>query len=523
MAAFFVPTRFTWRFGGQVVHLCGSFTRWVETVPMSPVQGSPGLFAVVVHLPPGYHQYKFVVDGQWRHDEGQPFMPDPLGNVNNWLFVRRSDQMQSSQEQLSPIPSGSLGHTGAGSPPLNQAASLQHQPSGPQTGLSSAMAGLGQSASSAGPGDVDMQSAEASADSASSPIIQQVEEPAYTRRRVKDFLRQHTCYELIPESGKVVLIDLDLPVRQAFHALHEQGVPSAPLCDGETGTVVGMISASDFIHVLQQLRSSVSSSGPLNEAEMDQHTVRAMRDAAQAEGKPHRRLVWLTPAHSLHDVIVRLFETRSSMAPVLSSDPAGEGQAATLLHIATISGVLACLMRHFRASLASLPLLAQPISALPLGTWCPHSSTHLHTHSASTQGLERRDKHRVREVHTVRMDTPLTTALSTLLEAGVSALPVVDERGVLVDMYARSDITQLARSSAYSRLQYEDVTVGQALALAAAQPQQWPPTGPSSSPARPQESMQSARSQRVHVCTPRESLRSVVERLSVPGPMMTMA
>lgn len=36
--------------------------------------------------------------------------------------------------------------------------------------------------------------------------------------------------------------------------------------------------------------------------------------------------------------------------------------------------VLACLMRHFRASLASLPLLAQPLSALPIGTWAPTSS-----------------------------------------------------------------------------------------------------------------------------------------------------
>ena len=45
----------------------------------------------------------------------------------------------------------------------------------------------------------------------------------------------------------------------------------------------------------------------------------------------------------------------------------------------------------------------------------------------AAQGLERRDKARVREVCTVRMDTPLTTALSMLLEAGVSALPVVDE------------------------------------------------------------------------------------------------
>lgn len=38
-----------------------------------------------------YHQYKFIVDGKWRHDETAPFMPDPLGNVNNWLFVRRLD------------------------------------------------------------------------------------------------------------------------------------------------------------------------------------------------------------------------------------------------------------------------------------------------------------------------------------------------------------------------------------------------------------------------------------------------
>ena len=77
----------------------------------------------------------------------------------------------------------------------------------------------------------------------------------YTRKRVRDFLSNHTCYELIPESGKVVLLDIDLPVRQAFHALHEQGVASAPLWDSEAVAVVGMISASDFIHLLRRLRS----------------------------------------------------------------------------------------------------------------------------------------------------------------------------------------------------------------------------------------------------------------------------
>jgi CBS domain-containing protein len=68
-------------------------------------------------------------------------------------------------------------------------------------------------------------------------------------------------------------------------------------------------------------------------------------------------------------------------------------------------------------------------------------------------------------IHTIQPDMPLTTALSMLLEAGISALPVVDSDGVLLDVYARGDITLLACCNAYSRLQYEDMTVGQALSL----------------------------------------------------------
>ena len=27
------------------------------------------------------------MDGEWKHDEQQPLVPDPLGNVNNYLYV----------------------------------------------------------------------------------------------------------------------------------------------------------------------------------------------------------------------------------------------------------------------------------------------------------------------------------------------------------------------------------------------------------------------------------------------------
>ena len=103
----------------------------------------------------------------------------------------------------------------------------------------------------------------------------QADEPGYTRKRFKDFLTTHTVYELIPESGKVVLLDVELPVRQAFHALHEQGVAAASLWDAQAARVAGIISASDFIYILRRLRNSVSSgANPMSEEEMDQHTIR---------------------------------------------------------------------------------------------------------------------------------------------------------------------------------------------------------------------------------------------------------
>lgn len=45
-------------------------------------------------------------------------------------------------------------------------------------------------------------------------------------------------------------------------------------------------------------------------------------------------------------------------------------------------------------------------------------------------------------------------------------------------MYARSDITALAKGNSYSRLQWEEVTVGQALSLAQQPNQSWPQVMP---------------------------------------------
>ncbi|KFM26917.1 5'-AMP-activated protein kinase subunit gamma-1 [Auxenochlorella protothecoides] len=513
--AFYVPTRFLWRFGGSQVHLCGSFTRWVETVPMTPVEGQPGAFSVIVQLPAGYHQYKFIVDGEWRHDETQPFMPDPLGNVNNWLFVRRPDTAPSIPPAAPRVAAGSPVHLAPPSPsasasphplarpahpsPAYQAPSSPHpiqQQQQQQRVFEAPAVASPPSRHGSGvvdPGDVLAARRAATADGdvrapppgpppavgAGVPApahpgpgpMADAEEPAHTSRSIHDFLGSHTAYELILESGKVVLLDVDLPMRQALHALHEQGIASAPLWDSQVGAVVGVVSASDFIFMLQRLRHVVSASAALSEAEMDGYTIRAVRDELAAESRAPRALVSARPADSLAEVVRTLVAARCHLLPVLGEDAGGGGGACEVLATASLAGVLACVLRHFRASAASLPLLGRSLREVAIGT----------------------------------------TALRLLLETGVSCLPVVDDARTLLDVYARADICMLAKGNAYSRLQQEDVTVGQALTLASA------PTAPTQVSAWSQQSQHLGPKQRVWICTADDSLRTVVERLAVPG------
>lgn len=44
--------------------ISGTFTDW-KTIPMVKSHGD---FVTIIDLPEGEHQYKYFVDGEWRHD-----------------------------------------------------------------------------------------------------------------------------------------------------------------------------------------------------------------------------------------------------------------------------------------------------------------------------------------------------------------------------------------------------------------------------------------------------------------------
>ena len=80
-----VSTSFEWN--GNVVEkveLAGSFTQW-EPVEMEKI--SDEKWSLKLDLSPGEHEFKFLVDGNWLHDELLPTKISEVGSKNNIVIV----------------------------------------------------------------------------------------------------------------------------------------------------------------------------------------------------------------------------------------------------------------------------------------------------------------------------------------------------------------------------------------------------------------------------------------------------
>jgi 1,4-alpha-glucan branching enzyme len=71
----------------QAVFVAGTFNNWNPlTTPLRRKDNQ--LWVADVALPPGTHEYQFVVDGSWTPDPQAPeSTPNPFGGVNSMIRV----------------------------------------------------------------------------------------------------------------------------------------------------------------------------------------------------------------------------------------------------------------------------------------------------------------------------------------------------------------------------------------------------------------------------------------------------
>ena len=70
----------------HAVVLAGSFNDWnTDAAPLA--RAAAGVWTITLQVPPGQHQYAFVVDGRWVADPAAPAVDDGFGRRNSILAV----------------------------------------------------------------------------------------------------------------------------------------------------------------------------------------------------------------------------------------------------------------------------------------------------------------------------------------------------------------------------------------------------------------------------------------------------
>ncbi|CAO3672159.1 unnamed protein product [Rhizopus microsporus] len=240
------------------------------------------------------------------------------------------------------------------------------------------------------------------------------------------FLKEHTAYDVLPVSYRLIVFDTRLLVKKALNVLVQNGIVSAPLWSSETQKFSGMLTVADFINLIQYYYTHSSVDEALKE--MENFELAHLRNVEKQVGAPAPQLVSMNPMSTLYDACKLLAESRAHRVPLLDKEP-GTGTE-TIVSVITQYRILKFIASNFKHTKA----LRQPLSELRIGTYD--------------------------NIATASMSTPVIQVINMFAEHNISAVPIVDKNNVVLNVYETIDVMSIAISGKYKEL---DMSVGDAM------------------------------------------------------------
>eukprot|EP00300_Choanocystis_sp_HF-7_P005135 c13902_g1_i1.p1 GENE.c13902_g1_i1~~c13902_g1_i1.p1 ORF type:complete len:393 (+),score=74.79 c13902_g1_i1:155-1180(+) len=242
------------------------------------------------------------------------------------------------------------------------------------------------------------------------------------RNAIITFLKAHMVHELMPASGTSVILDSELTARSAFFALQSQDLTAAPIWDSREQRLTGMLTVSTFTEIL--LRYTDSNNKVT--VDVSQQTIREWLEVLE---RTKKQLVVLEPDSTLYKACEELRAYRFHRVPVVEE----QSDDQCVLFVVDHLKMLKYLLSHLGSNTAAL---SHSIGDLGVGSF--------------------------NDVVTCHMDTPLADVLRLQHGKNLTAFPVVDEQGVVLDIVARHDVLCVVRERLYEDL---NIKVRDVLAL----------------------------------------------------------
>ncbi|KAK3816497.1 MAG: hypothetical protein J3Q66DRAFT_283199 [Benniella sp.] len=265
---------------------------------------------------------------------------------------------------------------------------------------------------------------------------------------MESFLKAHSAYDVLPVSYRQIVLDTTLLVKKALSVLMQYNIVSAPLWDSTKRKFAGMLTATDFINLIQFYYSHSSYTAAIRE--MDQFQISQLRDVEKVIGVPPPELFSLHPLQSLYDACQLLVESRAHRLPLVDVD--SETGEEMIVSVLTQYRILKFIAMNYQDE----KTLRQPLSELKIGIYT--------------------------DLAVADLSTPVMSVIDMFVKRRISAVPIVDEEGVVLNVFETVDVMTLVKAGVYRDL---DLCVAEALLR------------------RPEDFMG------VHTCTLNDSLSSI--------------
>ncbi|KAJ1311426.1 hypothetical protein OPQ81_009915 [Rhizoctonia solani] len=254
--------------------------------------------------------------------------------------------------------------------------------------------------------------------------------------KIRAFLNGRSSYDVFPVSFRLIVLDTKLEVKKALGALLLNGVVSAPLWDSDTSSFAGMFTVADIIHLIQYYYHTSSYDSAA--ADVEHFRLESLRRIECELKVPTPPKQTVHPLRPLYEACRLLIQTHARRLPLLDYDE--QTGAQVVLSVLTQYRVLKFIAINCR----EIMNLHLSLRSLNIGTYVdPTSSTPFHP------------------IATATLNTRVFDVVHMFSERGISAVPIIDENGIVVNLYETVDVITLVRLGEYKSL---DLTIAAALA-----------------------------------------------------------
>jgi len=252
---------------------------------------------------------------------------------------------------------------------------------------------------------------------------------------IRNFLKNHTCYDAFPVSFRLIVLDTQLNVKKALQCLLLNGVVSAPLWNSAQSRFAGMLTVLDIIHLIQYYYRTTTSYDYAT-TDVDTFRLESLRDIERELGVATPPLLSDHPSSSLYDAGKLLIQTHARRLPLLDHDT--ETGQEVIVSVLTQYRMLKFIAINCHKEITQLN---QPLRNLRIGTFV-----------AKPPGEPKDGPNPYAPIATANLDTTVFNVVHMFSEKSIAAVPIIDEDGIVLNLYETVDVITLVRLGAYQSL-----------------------------------------------------------------------